>query len=617
MKRILYLLTLVPFIACSPTTGQKKSAEPEGGMTIENLGPGNRYVRIDSRQNYLLLPVEEGVPSWTASIIVDTRPAGSFTVPLAVRKIDYWVPFDLTPYHGKHLLLSFASGMGRRPIPGQTAAPEGNVEAIAWKNLKLSDTFDSSNTETLWRPQYHFTPAYGWMNDPNGMVYDNGEWHLFYQYNPYASIHGNMHWGHAVSKDLVHWEELPIALYPDALGTIFSGSAVIDKDNTAGFGKGTMIAIFTSAGARQTQSIAYSTDGGRTFTKYEGNPVIVSDVRDFRDPKVIWNPEIGKWNLVLAAGNEVRFYSSPDLKHWTFESSFGPEYGSHGGVWECPDIFTVPVKGTDRTKWVLLVNNGGGPAGGSATQYFVGEFDGKTFRCDSPAETVKWMDWGKDHYATVSFSNAPDGRNVVLAWMNNWDYANRVPTIQFRSSDSIPRDIYLYEKDGEHYLSVNPSPEMDAARGKPQPVDAGTVSADGKQFTDILTACGGVAEIEIEFSAADGAAFGIELFNSLDESVKFCYDLAAATFSCDRTGSGAVDFHEAFPIVSVAPLEKADTYSLRLFVDKCSVEAFDENGRFAMSNLVFPHESYTGIRLVAGKGDVNVISMNVYPINSK
>ena len=614
MKRILFLLILTSVFSCTPSAKRQEAAEPERGMTIENLGPGNRYVRIDSRHNYLLLPVQEGVPSWTANIVVNTRPGGSFTVPLAVDKIDYWVPFDLTPYHGKQLLLSFASGMGRRPMPGQTAPVQS--EALAWKEMKLSDTFDSTNRETRWRPEYHFTPAYGWMNDPNGMVYDNGEWHLFFQYNPYASIHGNMHWGHAVSKDLIHWEELPIALYPDALGTIFSGSAVIDKENTAGFGKGAMVAIFTSAGARQTQSIAYSTDGGRTFTKYEGNPVITSDVRDFRDPKVIWNPETGSWNLVLAAGNEVRFYSSPDLKHWDFESGFGSDgYGSHGGVWECPDIFPVKVEGTDERKWVLLVNNGGGPAGGTATQYFVGEFDGKAFHCDSPAETVKWMDWGKDHYATVSFSNAPDGRNTVLAWMNNWDYANRVPTVQFRSGDSIPRDLSLYEKDGEFYLSVVPSPEMDAARGTASPVDAGTVTAEGKEFKDILSASGGVGEIEVAFTAASPAKFGIELYNSLGESVKFCYDFEASTFACDRTESGVVDFHPTFAAVSVAPLVKADSYVLRLFVDKCSVEAFDAKGRFALTDQVFPQASFSGIRLVALDGDVTVSSMNVYPIN--
>jgi fructan beta-fructosidase len=468
----------------------------------------------------------------------------------------------------------------------------------------------------LYRPQIHFTPAKNWMNDPNGMVYADGVYHLFYQYNPMANVWGNMSWGHATSNDLIHWEEKPVALTRDELGDIFSGSAVIDKDNTAGFGKGAMVAIFTSAGARQTQSIAYSTDGGRTFTKYAGNPVITSDVRDFRDPKVIWNPEIGKWNLVLAAGNEVRFYSSPDLKHWNFESGFGSDgYGSHGGVWECPDIFPVKVEGTDAKKWVLLVNNGGGPAGGTATQYFVGEFDGKTFKCDSPAETVKWMDWGKDHYATVSFSNAPDNRNVVLAWMNNWDYANRVPTVQFRSGDSIPRDLSLYEKDGEYYLSVVPSPEMDAARGAAAKVDAGTVTAEGKEFNYALAACGGVGEIEVAFTASAPAKFGVELFNTQGESVKFCYDLEASTFACDRTESGVVDFHPTFAAVSAAPLVKADNYVLRLFVDKCSVEAFDAKGRFALTDQVFPHESFSGIRLVALDGDVTVSSMNVYPIN--
>lgn len=617
MKRILYLALLVSLVSCIQTSPQQKSAEPGKGLVIENLGPGNKFVRVDALEKYLLLPVEENAPSWTANLIVDTQPAGSLTVPLAVTRIDYWVPFDLTPYHGHQLILSFASQMARRPLRAQDSTPDRTVEAMAWENIKLSDTFDATNTETFWRPKYHFTPEYGWMNDPNGMVYKDGEWHLFYQYNPYASIHGNMHWGHAVSKDLVNWEHLPIALYPDALGTIFSGSAVVDKDNTAGFGKGAIVAIFTNAGARQVQSIAYSTDNGRSFTKYEGNPVITSQLRDFRDPKVIWNSGIGKWNLVLAAGNVVHFYSSPDLKNWTFESAFGSEYGSHGGVWECPDIFTVPVKGTDQKKWVLVVNNGGGPAGGSATQYFVGEFDGKTFTCDSPAETVKWMDWGKDHYATVSFSNAPDDRNVVLSWMSNWNYARVVPTRQFRSANSVPRDLYLYEKEGEYYLSVNPSPEMTASRGVGAEVAGGAIPPEGKDFADVLSACCGVGEIQIDFSAGESGTFGIELYNSRNECVKFCYDFTASTFSCDRTGSGIVDFHEAFPIVSVAPLEKADSYSLRLFVDKCSVEAFDEKGRFAMSNLVFPHESYSGMRLTAAGGKVTVNSANVYPINSK
>lgn len=616
MKRILYLLILLPLAGCNGPVQQKNSGGAETEFLVESLGTENKYVRIDSRKHYLLLPIEEGSVSWTANIIVETEPAGSFTVPLAVDKIDYWVPFDLTPYHNHKLLLSFSKSPVRR-LGRQPDSYEKPREAMAWDQIRLSDTFDTSNTEVLWRPEYHFSPAYGWMNDPNGMVYKDGEWHLFYQYNPYASIWGNMHWGHAVSKDLVNWEHLPVALYPDALGTIFSGSAVVDTDNTSGFGKGAIVAIYTNSGVRQVQSIAYSTDNGLTFTKYEENPVITAEVRDFRDPKVIWNPEAGKWNLVLAAGNEVRFYSSPDLKHWTYESAFGSTYGSHGGVWECPDIFPVSVYGSDAAKWVLLVNNGGGPAGGSATQYFVGEFDGRTFSCDSPAEMVKWMDWGKDHYATVSFANAPEDRKVVMAWMNNWDYANKVPTMQFRSVNSIPRDLYLYEKDGEYYLSVVPSPEMEAARGAGKQLESCILFSGAKDYAGVLGDCGGVAEIQIDFAAAPSAVFGIELFNSVDESVKLVYDMAAASFSCDRIGSGVTDFHDAFPIKTVAPLEKSDVYSLRLFVDKCSIEAFDEKGRFAMSNQVFPHESYSGLRLSAENGKVQIYSVNVYSVNSK
>lgn len=612
-KLIICIAAIVTMVACTGS-GQKAVEQIKGyNLKVENLSARNKLVRISSDKKYLLLPVEEGAPSWTANIILDTEPAGSFTVPLAVSKIDYWVPFDLEKYQGRELILSFAGAMSRMPRGIQAAEPES--EPLCWESLKLSDDFDTTNTELLWRPEYHFTPAYGWMNDPNGMVYKDGEWHLFYQYNPYASVWGNMNWGHAVSRDLVNWEHLPVAIAPDALGTIFSGSAVVDKNNTAGFGAGAIVAIYTNSGVRQMQSIAYSTDNGRTFTKYAGNPVITSDLVDFRDPKVIWNEEIGKWNLVLAAGDAVRFYSSPNLKDWTLESSFGQDRGSHGGVWECPDLFTVPVKGTDIKKWVLVVNNGGGPAGGSATQYFVGDFDGKTFTCPTLKDAVKWMDWGKDHYATVSFSNAPEDRNVVLAWMSNWDYADKVPTVQYRSSNSIPRDLYLYENGEEYYLSVCPSPEMEAARGTCTEKTVGQLNAEGVVFDDLLAQNGGVVELVIDFKIGNEAGFGIELFNSKDETVLFTYDKVQATFSCDRRNSGAVDFHEAFPLVSVAPLADADSYSLRLFIDKSSVEAFDEAGRFSMTNLVFPHEAFAGVRLTAPAGDVDVASLKVFSIN--
>ncbi len=309
-------------------------------------------------------------------------------------------------------------------------------------------------TDEPFRSVYHHSPAANWMNDPNGMFYDeaNGIWHLYYQHNPFGTTWGPMHWGHATSTDLLTWEEHPIVLYPDSIGTIFSGSAVIDKDNTAGFGENAIVAIFTqSERIGQHQSIAYSTDGGYTFTKYEGNPVLMGDIADFRDPKVTWDGD--KWLMTLACQQEIRFYASPDLKEWTYLSSFGKDLGAHGGIWECPELLHI------GDKYVLLVSiNPGGPFGGSATQYFVGDWDGKEFKVESlklKDESSKWLDYGKDNYSTFTFHNSPEGRLVAIGWMSNWQYAEVVPTVAFRSQNTIARDLFLFTDDeGEYRLGT-------------------------------------------------------------------------------------------------------------------------------------------------------------------
>lgn len=363
------------------------------------------------------------------------------------------------------------------------------------------------------------------------------------------------------------------------IGTIFSGSAVVDKKNTAGFGEGAVVALYTSAGENQTQSMAYSTDNGKTFTKYEGNPIITSNVPDFRDPHMFWNEDIKKWNMILAAGQQMNIYSSDNLKDWTYESSFGAEYGNHGGVWECPDLMKLKVRGTDKEKWMLLCNiNPGGPFGGSATQYFIGEFDGHKFTCESKPEVTKWMDYGKDHYATVTFDNAPDGRRVAIAWMSNWQYANQVPTLQYRSANSIARDLGLFEYKGETYCSVTPSPEMTAARSK-------------KTSKALSEACEAVVNVK-------GNAT-ITLSNDKGEKVVMTYNAKAETFEMDRTKSGKTDFSNEFAAVTKAP-----TYGkisqFRIFIDKSSVEVLDAEGKMAMTNLVFPSKPYNKI-VVKGK----------------
>ena len=573
-------------------------------LLIKDLGEGHCLVQINTNQRYLLLPVEEVMPDVRVSMIVNNKEVNVADVRLAVNRVDYFVPLDLSDYAGKNILLKFKLG-SNDPI-------RGKLSAVCCKEMKLSDTFDTGNREKF-RPTYHFSPLYGWMNDPNGMVYKDGEYHLFYQHNPYGSKWGNMHWGHAISKDLINWEHRPDAITPDALGTIFSGSAVVDTDNTAGFGAGAIVAIYTQNSDRQVQSIAYSTDNGRSFTKYENNPVLTSDARDFRDPKVFCHKETQRWIMLLAVGQEMQIFSSSNLKDWAFESSFGEGQGAHGGVWECPDLFELPVDGTNEKKWVLLCNlNPGGPFGGSATQYFVGTFNGKEFVNESPSKT-KWMDWGKDHYATVTWSDAPDNRRIAIAWMSNWQYANDVPTSQYRSPNSVPRDLGLFTVDGETYLQSAPSPELlklrDISKKRSFKVN-GT-----RTIKDMIAGNEGAYEIELTIENQHADVIGFRLYNDKGEEVDMQYDMKEKKFSMDRRKSGDVGFNENFPMLTWTAIESGkDELKLRLFVDKSSVEAFGDGGRFVMTNQVFPSEPYTHIDFYSKGGAYKVDSFVIYKL---
>ena len=580
-------------------------------LLIKDLGEGHCLVQINTNQRYLLLPVEEVMPDVRVSMIVNNKEVNVADVRLAVNRVDYFVPLDLSAYAGKNILLKFKLG-SNDPI-------RGKLSAVCCKEMKLSDTFDTGNREKF-RPTYHFSPLYGWMNDPNGMVYKDGEYHLFYQYNPYGSKWGNMSWGHAISQDLVNWKHLPVAIAPDALGTIFSGSAVVDFDNTAGFGAGAIIAIYTQNSDRQVQSIAYSTDNGRTFTKYENNPVLTSEARDFRDPKVFWYENTKRWIMVLAVGQEMQIFSSPNLKDWIFESRFGEGQGAHGGVWECPDLFELPVEGTNDKKWVLLCNlNPGGPFGGSATQYFVGSFNGKEFVNESPSKT-KWMDWGKDHYATVTWSDAPNNRRIAIAWMSNWQYANDVPTSQYRSPNSVPRDLSLFTVDGETYLQSAPSPELlalrDASKKRSFKVN-GT-----RTIKEMIPGNDGAYEIELTIENQRADVIGFRLYNDKGEEVVMQYDMKEKKFSMDRRKSGEVSFNENFPMLTWTAIEQGrneeqggkEALKLRLFVDKSSVEAFGDGGRFVMTNQVFPSEPYNHIDFYSKGGAYKVDSFVVHKL---
>ena len=535
------------------------------------LSDKHAMMSVNTQKRYILLPIEEKENETTIKVIKDGHSMQSIKVRLATGKPDYFVPLDISKFgkDGK-VLFDFSFQGNYRTV--------GNIEDYScWQLMKESDTFDTTNREA-YRPVYHHTPLWGWMNDPNGLFYKDGVWNLYFQYNPYGSTWENMTWGHATSRDLVHWQYEGTPVEPDALGTIFSGSAVVDSANTAGFGKNAIVAMYTSAAESQTQSLAYSTDGGKTFTKYSDNPTLTAKEPDFRDPKMIWNEATNEWNLVMATGQKMNFYSSKDLKNWKYESSFGEGYGCHKGVWECPDLIQMA-----NGKWVLFCNiNPGGPFGGSATQYFVGQWDGHQFTCESKPEVTKWMDYGKDHYATVTFSNAPDGRHVALPWMSNWQYAAVVPTKQYRSGNGIPRDLGIFTDGNEDYLSVKPSPEI--------------MKAFSKKAQSLGDAC------MVEVSGLRRNAT-IELSNGKGERVVMRYDAAENSFSVDRMKSGQTDFSDVFASVTTAPTHGKVSRVL-IFIDKSSVEVFDADGKFALTNLVFPTKPYDRLTVKGGKSKI-------------
>ncbi|MFW5898170.1 MAG: GH32 C-terminal domain-containing protein, partial [Halanaerobium sp.] len=406
-----------------------------------------------------------------------------------------------------------------------------------------------------YRPQYHFSPKKNWSNDPNGLVYYQEEYHLFYQYNPDDVVWGPMHWGHAVSKDLVHWEHLPIALKPDQkLGMIFSGSAVVDKNDTTGFfdgGEG-LVAVYTThlvqeEGALQQQAIAFSKDNGRSWTKYEGNPVIKNyGVADFRDPKVFWHEETQKWVMIVACADRVRFYNSSNLKDWNYLSEFGKNIGIHADTWECPDLIKLPVENSAasnpssvKEKWVLEVGDIQGGESGVGVQYFIGEFDGKEFRSDYDRSFL--VDYGQDIYALQSWSNLPDERQIWLGWMNNIGYMAKIPTTGWRGMMSIPRELSLKD-DGERIkLIQKPVTELKKLREKI------TQKKDFLLKNELKFECSEQSfeiEAEIDFNEAEEVVFALHK-NGEQESL-LNLNRKKNKIIVDLSNSGNTDFDESF-----------------------------------------------------------------------
>lgn len=609
---------ILPFVSLMATfpLGAVANSQPTSSngcdIQINHLSPSNTLVRVKGEGKYLLMPVQESIEDAQVNLLVDGNLERTFYVRLAKSKVDYTVPLDLEPYKGKDVVLEVIY-----PQNGPTIHEARND--AAWNNFTIANSFDVQNHEK-YRPLFHHTPEYGWMNDPNGMFYKDGVWHLYYQWNPYGSKWQNMTWGHSSSTDLVHWNHHPAAIEPNGLGTVFSGSSALDPGNTAGFGPDAVVALYTSAGTSQTQSLAWSTDNGETFNIYPGNPIITME-SEARDPNMFFNSKTGKWNMVLAhpLDHEVIIFSSPDLKNWTQESVFGEGMGAIDGIWECPDLFELPVQGTDMKKWMLIVNlNPGGPFGGSGIQYFIGDFDGKAFKPDRlPDGTVptKWLDFGKDNYALVSWSDAPQGRRTAIGWMSNWQYADQVPTMQFRSANTLPREIALFKgPDGQIYASSAVSPEVDKLRSKLL-VDVKKTSFGKKAGSFVLTHDENVGcEIDMNLQAKTDAPVKFIISNDKDEKITMTYNPVKSEFSVDRTESGITDFSVDFPCVTTAPtFEKDGSLSLRIYLDKSSIEVFGNDGKFVITDLVFPTDPYNSLA-ISSEGKVIVTALKIYEI---
>ena len=627
MMKAACLMMAAATTATNTVQAQKMNIEHHGDTTV---------ISVQNPTKYLLLPIQEEQDEAQVLLSTGSKDDTWMDVRLAQNGADYYVPFALGD--GKTATVKI---LGLKK------------DALAINLMRLSDTFDTTNTD-YYRPSYHFTPLYGWMNDPNGMVYKDGEYHLYFQYNPYGSKWGNMHWGHAVSRDLIHWEHLDPAIARDPVGHIFSGSSVVDKKNTAGFGKDAIIAIYTnnSVNHDEVQCIAYSNDNGRTFTKYEGNPVLTpfDGLKDFRDPKVFWYEKDKCWFMIVSADKETRFYKSKNLKKWDYVSAFGKGLGQQPCQYECPDFFQLPVNGDEKNKkWVMTMNiNPGCWFGGSATEYFVGDFDGKNFTCPD-ANEVKWLDWGKDHYATVTFSNT-GSRVLAITWMSNWQYANLTPFKQNRGANGLPRELKLYEKNGKYYISEDVAPEVLALRKSTKELGSQTVEGE-KAFAGATSGMEGAFEIEADVTADANGIAGIELYNNKRERTLIYIDMKEGKVVMDRTESGLTDFgkqsvpHDIelawdkqraaegkqpariensinykndFALATWAPLslcqEGKKTFHLDIFADKSSIELFVDGGRIAMTNLVFPVAPYENVKLYSQGGKAEFQNMKIHTL---
>ncbi len=564
-------------------------------------------VAVQGAKSYILLPVEDkaGVNN---IYIGDDFPLAAT---LAVKKIDARLPMSTDGKSDFSFII--------KNIP---------TNAIALKELTTTDIYYDPQNREKYRPYYHVTPYYGWMNDPNGLFYKDGLYHLYYLNIPYSKVSTPpKYWVHSVSQDLVHWEDRDAVICPDELGTIKSGCIVIDHNNDAGFGEDALLAFysqgFRNTLPRQVQSVAYSIDGGDTFTKYEGNPILtprtndVVEMMDFRDPKIFFCEQSNRWIQLLVAGNYVKFYASKNLLDWKLVSEFGgEEYCNKNAdktriTWECADLVEMPIAGDESRKvWVLIINSKRIDHGG--TQYIIGDFDGEVFK---PAQGTQFqtLDFGRDHYAAATWRYAD--KPYIIAWMSNLHYARKSPTRDFRSAQSVVRELSLFEYKGKPYVASSPVEALTSLRKESISLPDVEVNHNKEIEYELSSLNDGAYEIELDVDISRALSVGFMLKNSKGEHVDFYMKHKDDRIYVDRNHSGVSLCEEVFNSVSQAPLWGAKKVSLRLLVDKCSTELFIDEGKSVLTNLVFPAEPYDKIVLYTIYGSAEFANIRYYPLS--
>lgn len=531
-------------------------------IRTKNDGFNPVIIKFNEYKKYLLIPIEESSPE-SKFYVINNNNRYIYNIRLATRQVDYTVPLEIV--NGTHIEIYDSP----------------SSSSICWTNFSISDEFDVTNRE-IYRPNYHFTPQYGWLNDPNGLFYNDGVYHIYYQYNPYASVWGNMHWGHATTRDFVHFDHHKVALIPDELGAIFSGCIVIDKENDSGFGIGSIVAFYTNASkddySKEVNSLAYSNDGGFTFTKFEGNPIVTFNCRDFRDPFVFRFKNI-HWNMLIATQQWIRIYSSKNLKDWKFESEFGHGIGCHEAVWECPIIFQID------NDWVLLVSTK------NSIQYFIGDFNGRQFNCECESKEAKWTDFGYDSYATACYHNSPV--ITALSWMRFSENIEKHPYKQFRGSLTIPRTFKIHKNKETNEKTLYSLPLQSFE------------DLFNKKIEKISESC----LVQIDFQNVTAKHIFLSLKNdheNIDMEINRDKNEGNGTFYFNRgIKSGIHNFSDSFCLENHAPYHISDHYSIKLFIDKHSIEIFDKEGEFSMTQVVFPRNPYSDIVVDPVDGNAN------------